>query len=282
MGTRAVPPRSILLKSLRDDRLQIAGYALALAVMAAAVVYLWPSYRDTLVTVDLPSAVEAILGSELSFATGPGFISAEFYSWVPALLLVYAITKGTGAVAGEESSGTMDLLLAQPVRRRDLALQKTAAFVAGSAVIVLAGWLGFAASVPFVDINVTLSGTLAANLNMLPIVWMFYGVAFWLGAVAPSRGTAAAIAVALAVGSWFTNALATVEPISWLRYASPFYYYGAGRPLVEGINWLHAGLLCGIGLGATGGGLRAFERRDVTMGGAASLRLREMLRRATA
>ena len=108
-----MPRRSILWKTVVDDRLQILGYGLTLAVMAAVIVYLWPSYEDTLVTVDLPPALEALLGSSLSFATGPGFISAEFFSWIPALLLVYAIVKGTGAVAGEESAGTMDMLLAQ-------------------------------------------------------------------------------------------------------------------------------------------------------------------------
>ena len=277
-----MPLRSIFRKSLYDDRMQIAGYGIALAVMAALIVFLWPSYRDTLVAIDLPPAVEALLGSELSFATGPGFISAEFFSWIPALLLVYAITKGTGTIAGEESGGTMDLLLAQPVRRTEMVLEKTVAFVVGSLLIIGIGWLGFAASVPFVEIGVSLADTAAASLNMLPIVWLFYGIALWLGAVAPTRGSAAAIAIALAVAAYFANALATVEAISWVRYLSPFYYYGAGLPLVDGINWLHAGALTALALAFVALAVRTFQRRDVTMGGAAGMTLRDIVRRVAA
>ena len=276
-----MPRRSVFWKTLVDDRLQILGYGLTLAVMAAVIVYLWPSYEDTLVAVDLPPALEALLGSSLSFATGPGFISAEFFSWIPALLLVYAIVKGTGAVAGEESAGTMDLLLAQPVRRGELVLDKTAAFLAGSVLIVLMGWLGFAVSVPFIDIDVTLMDTFVACANMLPITWLYFGVALWLGVIAPSRGVAAAIATGFATAAYFVNALATgVDAISGLRYLSPFYYYGAGLPLVEGLHWAHVGLLSGVAFIFVLLALRAFERRDVTMGGAAGLRFGDLLRRA--
>jgi ABC-2 type transport system permease protein len=271
----------VFWKTLEDDRLQILGYGLTLAVMAAVIVYLWPSYEDTLVTVDLPPALEALLGSSLSFATGPGFISAEFFSWIPALLLVYAIVKGTGAVAGEESAGTMDLLLAQPVRRGELVLDKTFAFLAGSVLIVLIGWLGFAVSLPFIDIDVTLADAFAACANMLPITWLFFGVSLWLGVMAPSRGVAAAVATGLATASYFVNALAAgVDAISGLRYVSPFYYYGAGLPLVEGLNWAHVTLLCGIALAFVLLALRGFERRDVTTGGATGLRFGDVLRRA--
>jgi ABC-2 type transport system permease protein len=277
----SVPRRSVFAKSLRDDRWQIAGYGLSLAVMAALIIFIWPSYRNTLVNIDLPPALEALLGTDLSFATGPGFVSAEFFSWIPALLLVYAITKGTGAVAGEESAGTMDLLLAQPVRRAELTLDKVAAFLAGSVLIVFIGWLGFAISVPFIDIDVSLGDTFVASANMLPITWLFFALALWLGVVAPNRSTAAAVATGIAAAAYFTNALAAgVDGISWLRYASPFYYYGAGLPLVHGIDWAHAGGLSAVAALFIAMSLRAFQRRDVTLGGATSLRLADVLRRA--
>ena len=37
---------------------------------------------------------------------------------LPLLLLVYAIGAGSRAIAGEEESGTLDLLLAHPLSRR--------------------------------------------------------------------------------------------------------------------------------------------------------------------
>ena len=40
------------------------------------------------------------------------------------MLLIFTIGAGAGAVAGEEERGTLDLLLAHPVRRRDYVIQR--------------------------------------------------------------------------------------------------------------------------------------------------------------
>ena len=46
---------------------------------------------------------------------------------VPLLLMIAAIGAGAGAIAGEEERGTLELLLANPLSRRRLVLEKTAA-----------------------------------------------------------------------------------------------------------------------------------------------------------
>jgi ABC-2 type transport system permease protein len=269
-------------KSLRDQRWQIIGYGLALLSMAAMIIFIWPSYRATVESINLPPALQAFLGSDLNYASAPGFVSAEFFSWIPVLLIIYAVVQGTGAVAGEESSGTIDLLMAQPVTRSTMVLQKSLAFCVGAVLVVALGFIGFAVSIPFVSINITLRGAAAASANMLPITLLFFGFSLWLGAVAPSRGVAAGVAAAAATAAYFVNSLASgVHQISGLRYASPFYYYGAGLPLVKGIDWPHVALLLGIALLFLALALRAFERRDITIGGATALRPLDLLRRVT-
>ena len=153
---------SVFVKSLRDQRMQVAGFGVALAVMSSTAVFLWPSVRDTLQNFELPAAVKAFIGTDLSIATAAGYLSARYFGWVDVLLIVYAVLQGTGAIAGEESAGTMDLLLAQPIARRDVVLQKVGAVVIGSASIIAIGWLGFALSIPFVNIGVSLLDTAVA------------------------------------------------------------------------------------------------------------------------
>jgi ABC-2 type transport system permease protein len=259
---------SIFEKSLRDQRWQILGFGLAMAVIAALDVFIWPAYRDMLQNLELPPAIEAFLGSELSIATPAGFLSAEFFSWTPILLLVYAVIQGTGAIAGEEGGGTMDLLLAQPVRRSDLVAQKVGAFLAGVVLTVALGWLGFLVSLPFVDMgDLTLADTAVAMANMLPITLLFYGLSLWLGAALGSRALAAGGAIALITAAYFVNTLVNaVEALERLKYATPFYYYGAGLPLVRGIEWAHAGLLLGIAAVCIAVTFRAFQRRDIATG----------------
>jgi ABC-2 type transport system permease protein len=248
--------------------------------MAAMIVFIWPSYKSTVATINLPQAVQAFLGSDLNYATAPGFVSAEFFSWIPVLLIVYAVVQGTGAIAGEEGSGTIDLLMAQPMPRSAMALQKCAAFCVGAALVVALGFAGFLLSIPFVSIEITLGDAAVASANMLPITLLFFALSLWLGAVVGNRGVAAGGAAAVATATYFFNSLASgVHQVSGLRYVSPFYYYGAGLPLVKGIDWWHVSVLMITALLFLMLALRAFERRDLATGGAGFLAPRDLLRR---
>lgn len=275
-----MPRVSLFAKTMRDQRWQVAGFGLALAAMSSTAVFLWPSVRDTLQNFELPAAVKAFIGTDLSIATAAGYLSARYFGWVDVLLIVYAVIQGTGAIAGEESGGTMDLLLAQPITRRDVVLQKVAATVIGGALIIAIGWLGFALSVPFVRIDVSLADTAIASANMFPITLLFFALSLCAGAVAPSRGVASAIAIGLATAWYFISILANgVESLHNLRYATPFYYYGSGASLVHGIDWWHVGLLLGASAGLLALTIHAFGRRDVSAGGSADVDLAASLRR---
>ncbi len=270
---------SVLRKSLRDQKWQIVGFGLALAVMAALDVFIWPAYREPLQNFELPPALQAFLG-ELSIATPAGFLSAEYFSWVTILLIVYVVIQGTGAIAGEESSGTIDLLLAQPVSRTLMVIEKTAAVCIGSVVIVAIGYTGFLVSMPWVDIDISYRAVAVASANMLPITLAFYSVSLWLGAVAPNRALAAGVVVGLATAFYFINLLANaVGSLRNLQYATPFYYYGSGLPLVEGIVWWHVGLLLGAALLFFAATLRSFSSRDIATGGATDVDVATIWRR---
>ena len=272
--------RSLFLKTLHDQRWQVAGYGLALFAMAALIISIWPSYRTSLEVIDLPPAIEAFLGTDLWIGTPAGFVSAEYFSWIPVLLLVFVVVQGTGAIAGEESSGTIDILLAQPVPRSTMVIAKTAATVVSTVAIVVMGFAGFAMTIPPVDIDLSVWDAFLASANLLPIALLFYALSLWLGAVAPSRGIAAGIAIGLVTLAYFANTIAAgVDALSWMKYGSPFYYYGAGLPLVEGIDRAHAGGLLAVAALFFALALRTFEARDVTIGGAAELDPLAVLRR---
>jgi len=272
---------SVYVKSLRDQRWQIVGFGLSLAAIAALDVLIWPAYKDQLQLLELPPAIEAFLGTDLAIGTPAGFLNAEFFSWVTILLIVYAVMQGTGAIAGEESSGTIDLLLAQPVHRSSVILAKAAAAITGAALIIFIGYGGFLIPMLFVSMaGLSLWDVFVACANMLPVTLFFFALSLWLGAVAPSRAYASGAAIAVATAAYLIDSLASgVESISGVRYASPFYYYGRGTPLVEGIDWPHAALLAGVTAIFIALAMRTFERRDIALGGAVEMTWSDLLRR---
>lgn len=266
--------RNVFWKTLHDQRWQIIGFGLAMAVMAATAVWLWPSVRDTLQNFKIPPAIQALLGSDLDLSTASGYLSGRYFSWTIILALVYVIIAGTAAIAGEEGAGTMDLLLAQPVTRRAIIAEKFAATALGAVLIIAAGYVGFLVAIPTVEIDVTLVDVGIACANMLPITLMFFTLSLWAGAAAPSRGMAAGLVIGIVTTAYFLYTLSNgVESLRWMRYATPFYYYGSGLPLVRGIEWWHAGLLTGLGALFLVFSVRMFDQRDVASGNG-ELRLR--------
>jgi hypothetical protein len=115
---------------------------------------------------------------------------------------------------------------------------------------------------------------------MLPITLLFFAISLWLGAVAPSRSLASGVVIGLATAFYFMNLVANaVQSLDGLKYATPFYYYGSGLPLVEGMVWWHVGLLLGIALFFFAATLRACRSRDIATGGATDVDLVTMLHR---
>jgi ABC-2 type transport system permease protein len=253
---------TVFLKTLRDLRWQIAGYGIGLALMAALVVAIYPSYKDQLADFEVPEALQGLTG-DVDYASPEGFLSAEFVSWVPIVTLIFAIMAGTSALAGEEANGTLDLLLAQPVSRRRLAVEKMAGILTATVLITIIACFGWLVSVPFVDIDIAFVDLFVATLLLVPITLTFAFLATFLGTILPDRRAATAAVTVVAVASFFVNYLARIvdalEPLAW---ASPFYYYDLDV-LVEGIDWWRTAVLVVLTAVLAFATVACFERRDL-------------------
>jgi nucleotide-binding universal stress UspA family protein len=75
---------------------------------------------------DLPESVRALFaGGELDVASPAGYLNSQIFALMaPLLLPIFAIGAGSAAVAGEEERGTLDLVLAHPIRRRNYVFQR--------------------------------------------------------------------------------------------------------------------------------------------------------------
>jgi ABC-2 type transport system permease protein len=80
------------------------------------------------------------LADLLSYPVRIGMTYAE--PVVMAAMAVWAIARGSAAVSGEISRGTMEMLLAQPVSRLQAFSAQAAVTVVGAALLAFASWLG--------------------------------------------------------------------------------------------------------------------------------------------
>ena len=136
---------SVFLKSLRDQRWPTFWFGLALVAISLYTIMFFPLISEATGLLEfienLPEELTAMFGGALDYSTAEGFLSGELFSFTgPLVVIAYAIFRGATAVAGEEESRTLDQLLANPVPRWQILLEKSSAMIMGIIVLGVLFW----------------------------------------------------------------------------------------------------------------------------------------------
>lgn len=257
-------------QALREQRRSLLWWTLGLASVIALTVAFYPWIRDDPALAelgeDLPESLRALFaGGELDIASPAGYLNSQVFALTaPLLLLVFAIGAGAGAVAGEEERGQLDLVLAQPLRRRSYVVQRLLAL---GALVVALGAVLFATVVlgsRIVGLEIASGRVLAASVSVTLLTLLFGALALAVGAVRPGRARAIAVAAGLAVTAWLLDGLAQfVGVLETARPLSPYYQALGRNPLREGALWGEWALLAGAIVVLAIAGALGLERRDV-------------------
>lgn len=257
-------------KTLYDQRRALLAWALGLVLWVGMYAALWPSIRNQPAMSDflnkMPEALRALFAaSGADMSTPTGYVQVELLSFMaPILLLIYAVTAGASAIAGEEDRRTADLLFASPVSRRRVVLDKLAAMVV--AVVGLCTVVSVALFAEGTPAGMGLpAGKVVATMIHLALLAIVFGcLALAVGAGTGKVGLARAVPAAVAVVAYVMNALGDV--VSWLgtaRVVSPFYQYIGHDPLQHGISWPAVGVAAGTAAVLVLIAIKTFERRDI-------------------
>jgi ABC-2 type transport system permease protein len=260
----------VLVETLRERRRSLLWWIVGIGGVVALNVVFYPSVRDDPAlnefARDLPESVRALfVGGELDLTSPSGYLNSQVYALTaPILLLIFAIGAGAGAVAGEEERGTLDLLLAQPLRRRDYVAARFAALAALVAAVSGALLATVAVGSALVDLQIGFGRLVAASVSLWLLGLLFGGLALAVGAIAPGRTRAIAAGAGVAVLAWLLDGLAqTVGPLEPLRPLSPYYQALGRNPLGEGAPWTGWALLALAVAVAAVAAAWGLERRDV-------------------
>ncbi len=208
--------------------------------------------------------MEAVgVGDIASLGTITGFLDAEIFGLVlPLALPFFAILAAAGAIAGAEESGTIDVLMGNPLPRWQL----VAAYFASTA-IALAGILAIFGlflwgSALFIDAELAFGTVAEGVFGAWPLALFFGGLAMLASAVFHRRMLAVGVAGGVLFVMYFLNVVSgLVEELEFLEYFSAIYYYGA--PLVEGIDWANFAILTGAAIVLAAAAVFAFQKRDI-------------------
>ena len=260
---------TVFAQHLRANRRGILGWAAAITAVATMYSSFWPVFDHN---ASLSTAIDAMPQSmkdafhltDYSSASGY-FGSTVFGLLVPILFAVFAIAAGVRAIAGDEEAGTLELVIAHPVTRATLAVQRYLAVVTAMAfagVVLLAVILLVRYPAKFTELP---AGNIAATVLMLVLFGIcFASIGFGIGAYTGKRTISLGVAAYLAVATYLCSSfLPQIKGLGWVRNMSPFAWYLDGDPLRNGIRWGYCALLLAVSLSFAGLGIWKFQRRDL-------------------
>jgi ABC-2 type transport system permease protein len=260
-------------KSMQDYRGQVLGWGIGMGAMLALTAALFPSISELYADVfeGLPDSWAGFIGDG-DMSTMEGYLSVEFFSYAQVALAVFAILAGGAVIVGEETNGTMDLLLSQPVTRLRVAIVKLNALTVSVVLIVLMTAVGLIIPELFLREVGNWGRVANAFLLLIPFELMVALAAALLAQMFASRLAGGSILAGVLVASYMLDALSGASQI--LVDLKPLYLtsYFQGREALNGdVSWAYLGVsLVAIGVLALAN-VVYFVRRDIAVGAAIRL-----------
>ena len=214
----------------------------------------------------LPQAMKAMFGvaGGLDFTSGPGYLRGEVFGFtLPLLFLVFGIGAGATAIAGDEEKGTLGLVLAQPVRRARVVVERFSAVVGNAAVLAGAVLVSIVVVGPIVGLHVGMAAVVGAVLATMLLGCLYASVALAVGAATGHRGAALGVSAGLAVVGYLLDSLASITHVlKPLQPASPFHWAPPGDLVTGGsaigLVWLAVATVAFVVAAAW-----SFDHRDI-------------------
>ncbi|GGU50360.1 ABC transporter permease subunit [Lentzea flava] len=260
----------LVTKSVRDNRGSTLGWGIALVASVALQLAVFPAVRDAAgefekLLESYPESFKALFNVRQSLASGVGYLQGEVFGFLaPLVLLGIAIGQASRATAGEEKAHTLDLLLANPVSRTRVLLDKALAVLASVAVVTVVFALVLLVGNGVVGLGVPWPDMVMAVVASAVVALPFGALALLTGALTGRPGLAVAVPVGLGLLTYLLDALSSLsDGLRPWRVLSPFHHAAVNDALTGSPNWL--GLVGLVVLTAAGvaGAAVAFERREV-------------------
>jgi ABC-2 type transport system permease protein len=267
-GSARVSRVSVKTVSDHQTSMIVVGYIVLLVGVMMGPFYLLIDEALKDFADQFPEALLAMIGYA-DMGTPEGWYQTENFSLtIPIAFIVVTAMMGSRALAGEEANRTMGLLLANPISRRRVVIEKTLSMVTASFVLGVLAFAGTAFGSLLGGLGISMVNIAATSVLVALLALVFGGVALAFSAATGVVRTAAFGSAGLALTLYVLNAFLPLnDGLAGYAKWSPFYYYLTGDPLNNGMPWGHAGVLAALFAGLVVASIVLFDRRDLRQTG---------------
>jgi ABC-2 type transport system permease protein len=216
--------------------------AVLLGALSVLFVSLFPSIATSGVDFEaylesLPPALQAAFGASggLAFTTIEGFLAVELYQFFWVLLLgIYVAYQAGGLIAGDVERRRMDVLLAAPVFRRRVVVEKFLSLVSGVVVVNLVVALLVYVAVVAIGESVSVVDLAAVHLLSIPYLLACGAIGLLLSVLTDDSDVAQRGGLGAIFGLFVLETISQSADVGWLGALSPTRYYDPTAILVSG------------------------------------------------
>ncbi len=226
----------LFLSNLKLGRGGLIAWAVLIFLYGWLMMALYPSISESSSAImeymeTLPEAFKAAFGYEgvdfgSFFLTPEAFATMEFMILWPLLIGVYGIFSCVN-IAREAERGTLDLLLAQPVKRYKILITKFAVFVFAVLLITVTSLLGLLIGTVLINESVDTASLALALFEALLLVLAIASFTTLFSVIFLEPRKSLLVAGVVTGGSYILNFIVPLitPSISWVRNLSIFYHY---------------------------------------------------------
>lgn len=261
----------VLGQMLRERRRSFLWWGLAVAVLAVITAASYPAVKDSAASFDelmesMPEGLMQMMGAAEGITTPAGYLNSQFFSNIfPIVLLIFGIAAAAWTIAGAERDGTLEALLANPVHRWRVAVERFVGTTILLALLTLVATVVLIVlRVPFELADLSVSNLTAAGVGSFLLALLFTAIAFATGAATGSKGVAIAAGAGLATATYVIFGLSSlVDFFENLRWLAPWYWFLSPSPLTDGWTFPAIGAPLLVSVPVVVIGTVIFTRRDL-------------------
>ena len=237
--------------------------------MAAMYAGMYPAFKDTLA--DMVGGFEESMGFIIGIedmASYVGFVNAEMYQIFWLLILAILIGLVTSSLISKEiEAKTIDLLLSNPISRRQMVFEKFMAMIPFVLLINFATFLSIYATTLAINEELNFGYLFIVHLVSIPYLLTVVGIGFTVSVIIDEKMKASIITMAVIIGMYIIQSISLMVPeLENLGYLSITHYFNTYEILkfgtVDGVGVI---VLCALAIESLLFSMYYFGNRDITV-----------------
>lgn len=249
--------RPIFEKAFYDSRRTVFWLSIGLGLYALFVAGLFPDIAQSgdeynEIFESMPESLTGLFGIEeaaLDFTSPIGYLSIEFMTWALLILGAIVMMQAFNAVTNPERDGTMDIMMAFPVSRRQVLVGRYLNTIATLLIVLTVIFVTLLASTriwPEFDVSTDdlLAIVYGSTLILIPYATFTYALTAF---VPSSKKWAGALAYVIFFGMYLVHGLSgSSDLLSNIRPFLLFDYYNGPEVAREGMDVVNVLLMAAV------------------------------------